>query len=495
MPIPSIIKYKNKIWFQALITISILCGATILSFFIQHIGFSETNIVVIYILSVLIVSRYTNGYTYGILASVIDMFSFNFFFTAPLHTFNVYNKSYMITFAVMLVASILTSMQTSKIIHASEIASQREKQAQILYQITSSLAKATSVSDVATVSAQRLSNLFDCAVSCITTNEEEQQNKEYSIKSGDRGVTAEILSNDQLQSAMKDKFILPIADQQFQYGLICLPKSSIPEDSGQAKLLSSISTQIFIAMERERLADEKESAKNEAEREKFKSNLLRAISHDLRTPLSGITGAAEVLLYSLKEDYNRKLVQGIYEDSNWLTQMVENILSLTKIQESTLALNKQVEAVEEIVGAAVKHISKYAHNHQITVIMPDQIILVPMNGKLIVQVLINLMDNAIKHTKQSDEIKVEVSTTRDNVWFNVTDRGTGIKTADLTKIFDLLFMSEGTRADSKRGNGLGLAICKAIVNAHGGRVFAENNIDGGATIRFCLPLEEKKKIG
>jgi len=495
MSIPTVTKYKNKIWFQALITVVILCGATILSILIQKIGFSETNIVVIYILSVLIVSRYTKGYAYGIIASVIDMFAFNFFFTEPLHTFNVYNKSYMITFAVMLAASILTSMQTSKIIHTSAIARQRDKQSQILYQVTSSLAKATSVSDVATVSAQCLSNLLDCGVSCITTDEEEHQNKKYSIKSGDRGVTVEILSDEQLQSAVKDKFIFPIADQRFQYGLICVPKNSIPEESGERKLLSSISTQIFIAMERERLADEKELAKNEAEREKFKSNLLRAISHDLRTPLSGITGAAEVLLYSLKDEESHKLVQGIYEDSNWLTQMVENILSLTKIQESTLALNKQIEAVEEIVGAAVKHISKYANNHQITVIMPDQLILIPMNGKLIVQVLINLMDNAIKHTKESDEIKVEVSTSRDNVWFNVTDRGTGIKAADLTKIFDLLFVSEGTRADSKRGNGLGLAICKAIVNAHGGRIFAENNIDGGATIRFCLPLEGKKTIG
>lgn len=495
MSIPSIIKYKNKIWFQALITISILCGATILCILIRKIEFSETTIFAIYILSVLLVSRYTNGYAYGMIASVIDMFAFHFFFTEPLHIFSAYNKNDMITLASMLIASIVTSMQTSKVIHTSSIAGQHEKQSQILYQVTSSLAKATSVADVATVSARCLSNLLDCEVSCITTNEEGHQNKRYRVKSGDGGVTVEILSSEQLQSAIDGKFIFPVADQRFQYGLICVPKNNIPEESSERKLLSSISTQIFIAMERERLADEKKLAKDEAEREKFKSSLLRAISHDLRTPLSGISGAAEVLLYSLKKDENRKLVQGIYEDSIWLTQMVENILSLTKVQESTLALDKQIEAVEEIVGAAVKQISKYANNHPITVIMPDQLILAPMNGKLIVQVLINLMDNAIKHTKESDEIKVEIGISSDDVWFSVADHGTGIKTADLPKIFDLLFVSEGTRADSKRGHGLGLAICKAIVNAHGGKIFAENNIDGGATIRFCLPLEGKKKIG
>ncbi len=495
MYIPKINRFLNKIWFQILITFLILCGATMLSLLIRDIGFSEINIVVIYILSVLIVARFTKGYVYGIVASIIDMCSFNFFFTAPFHTLNVYNKNYLITFAVMLSASILTSTQTSKIIHSSAIASRREKQSQILYQITSSLAKATSVSDVATVSTQCLSNLLDCDVSCITTDEEDEQIKEYSIKRGERGVSVLTLLNDQMQLAVQDKFILPIADQSHQYGLICLPEYCIPEESEQRKLLTSISTQIFIAMERERLANEKEAAKDEAEREKFKSNLLRAISHDLRTPLSGITGASEVLLYSLKEEDSLKLVQGIYDDSNWLTQMVENILSLTKIQESTLLLNKQVEAVEEIVGAAVKHISKHANNHQITVKIPDNVLLVPMDGKLIVQVLINLMDNAIKHTKESDEIKVEVSASRDNVWFNVIDHGTGIRAADLPKIFDMLFVSDGSCADSKRGNGLGLAICKAIVNAHGGRIFAENNVDGGATIRFCLPLEGRKKIG
>jgi two-component system, OmpR family, sensor histidine kinase KdpD len=486
---------QNKFWFQILITLLIQLGATMLSMLIRNIGFSEINIVVIYILSVLVVSRFTKGYFYGIMASIIGMFCFNFFFTEPLHTFLVYNRSYIMTFGVMLTASILTSTLTSKIMRSSYITSQREKQFQILYQITSSLAKASSISDVATVSVQCLSNLLDCDVSCITTDANGNINHEYSIQKGSRGVTSQLLTKEQAELTISDQFILPIADQRYQYGLICLPKCRVPNESEQSKLLSSVSTQIFTAMERERLATEKEKAKNEAEREKFKSNLLRAISHDIRTPLSGIRGASELLLSSLTDEDSVQLVQGIYDGSVWLTQMVENILSLTKIQEGTLLANKKMEAAEEIIGVALKYSSRYASQYHITAKIPDKVIFVPMDGKLISQVLINLIENAVKHSQESNEIKIEVTTGKHSVWFSVADHGTGINPEDLPKIFDMFYVANEARVDSKRGNGLGLAICKAIVNAHGGRIVAENNTSGGATIRFSLPLEGGKGFG
>ena len=485
----------GKMWFQLLITFIIIFSATGLSMCIRYIGFSETNIVVILILSVLIVSNLTKGYVYGVIASIIGMFSFNFFFTEPFHTLNVNNKSYIITFSVMLTASILTSTLTSKIMRSSSIANYREKQSQMLYHITSSLAKTSSVSDVATVSVQCLSNLLDCDVTCITTNEEGSLIKQYSIKKGERGVTIIELLSDQIPSLIQNKFILPIADQRYQFGMICLPECCVTADSEQSKLLSSISTQIIIAMEREHLANEKEIAKNEAKREKFKSNLLRAISHDIRTPLSGITGAAEVLLYNFKNEDDIKLVQGIYDDSLWLTQMVENILNLTKIQEGIFLINKQMEAVEEIVGAAVKHSRKFIGEHRIFVEIPNTVVLVPMDGKLIVQVFINLLENAVKHSSDSDEIKIGVTVSKDYVWFTVTDHGTGIKPDDLQRVFDLFYVADDLHVDARRGNGLGLTICKEIVNAHGGTIKAENNKNGGASIRFSLPLEGGNKLG
>ncbi|MHB8962210.1 MAG: ATP-binding protein [Saccharofermentanales bacterium] len=487
--------FARGTWIQILITFAVSIGATILAMLIRYLGFSETNIVVLFILSVLVVANLTKGYIYGIIASVIGMFSFNFFFTEPIHTFNVNNKSYVITFAVMLVASILTSTLTSKIVRASAVAGQREKQSHILYQIGSSLAKTASISDVATVSVQCFSNLLDCDAICITTKEDHHAVKEYSIIKGDRSVTVKALSDEQMQQTMKGRYVLAIADQRYQFGLICLPEECRSADMEQNKLLSSIITQISIAMERECLATEKETAKSEAKREKYKSDLLRSISHDIRTPLSGITGAAEVLLYNMEDEDSLRLIQGIYDDSIWLNQMVENILNLTKIQEGTLRVNKQMEVVEEIVGAAVRHSMKFTGTHRITVDIPDPVILVPMDAKLIVQVFINLVENAVKHSSDSDEIRISVTVSDRYVWFSVMDHGTGIKPADLPKVFDLFFVSEDSHTDSRRGNGLGLTICKAIVNAHGGTIIAENNINGGATVRFSLPLEGRDPNG
>lgn len=478
---------------QIAVTLLVLAGATLLSMLFKNTGFSGTNIVVIYILSVLIISRMTVGYIYGIIASVLGMFCFNFFFTEPYHTFNVYNENYLLTFVVMLIASILISTLTSKIMHSQNAAKQREKQSNILFQITSSLAKAGSISDVATVSVRSLSNLLDCDVSCITTDREQQLYEEYSIKKGDRMVDTRKLAAAEVESETAGRFVLPIADGRYQYGLICLPGARISEGSEEEKLISSISVQIFVAMERERLAEEREKAKNDAEREKFKSSLLRSISHDLRTPLAGITGVTEMLLYSLKDENNIKLVQGIYDDSCWLTQMVENILSLTKIQEGKLTVHKQLEAVEEIIGEAVSHASKYTDGRSIEIEIPDNVVFVPMDGKLIEQVLINLINNAVKHTSPSDEINIVVKQAKDKIWFSVIDNGTGMNPRDLSKVFDLFYTEESPRADSKRGIGLGLSICKAIVSAHGGQIIAENNKDGGATIRFYLPCEGGKK--
>ncbi|MHB1483618.1 MAG: ATP-binding protein [Saccharofermentanales bacterium] len=488
-------KNYRQILFQSAMTILISASATGISMLARSIGFSETNIVVIFILSVLIVANVTKGYFYGISASIIGMFSFNFFFTEPIHTFNVNNKNYIITFSVMLAASILTSTLTSKIVKSSAIAGKREKQSQILYQISSSLAKTSSIHDVAIVSVQTISNLLDCDVSFVSFDESNKITKEYSIKKNDRQVIVNEISEKQLMLSKNGKFILNIADNKNKFGVIFIPDGCITGDDEQKKLLDSIATQIYIAIERERLANEKEAAKNEAKQEKYKSNLLRSISHDIRTPLSGITGAAEVLMFSLKDDDRIKLVQGIYDDSLWLNRMVENILNLTKIQEDNFHVNKQMEAVEEIVGAVVKHSAKFSGSHRISVEIPDQVLFVPMDATLIVQVFINLIENAVKYSPESSEIKISVTPAREYVWFSVTDHGKGIKSEDLPKVFDLFFVSEDSLVDSKRGNGLGLTICKAIVTAHGGKIFAENNINGGLTVRFSLPLEGGDKFG
>lgn len=471
---------------QTLILVLLTLSATLLSFLIKQLGFNEVNIVIVYILSVLLASRYTRGFIYGIFTSFIATLSFNFFFTEPVYTFTVYDKSYVFTFIIMLLASLFTSTLTSNLINAKERANAQEKQAQTLYRITSSLAKTRGIKDVIAVSMKCLSSLFEGEVTCILTDENKTKLETIKLLESDGDFTFGELEQDQLDAFITSYYSTPIKIQNNCVCIFCLQNglSNISQESRY--LLESIYMQINIAMEREYLAKEKETAKIETLQERFKNNLLRAISHDLRTPLAVITGASEMLLHSLDKPENINVAKEIHEDSIWLTRMVENILSLTRIQEGRLNLFTQLEAVEEIIAESIRRVQKYTPTHKISVAIPDDVIFIHMDSKLIVQVLINLLDNAVKHTSPEGNINVNVTLDSEKVWFEVSDNGTGIDENDLNNLFDIFYLPDNQRTDAKRGIGLGLAICKAIVNMHGGEIYAENKVTGGATFRFFL---------
>ena len=474
---------------QVLIVIIVLTGATLLAITIQEMNFPAINAVVIYVLSILLVARFTRGYFYGVMASVIGIMLYNFFFTYPYYTLNVYHKSDIITIMVMLSASILTSTLTSKLLRSSKLAEEREAQTNMLFQITSAIAKASSVSDVAAVSVQCLSNLLNSDIMCILTENTEGNMMLYQAHAGDRHIQTREIEQALIDEFTAGKKVVPIGDQSTQYGVLCLPVRTASVLQFQDGLVPAIVMQIFIAMERERFSEEKKQVKIEMEHEKFRANLLRAISHDLRTPLTGISGTAEFLMYNLEKEEDRNQAAGIFEEANWLSQMVENILSLTKIEEGRLSIRKQMEAIEEIIGEAVKHAVKIAGSRNITTDIPGEVLFVPMDGKLILQVLINLIDNAIKHTEPDGSILIRVRQENGRAWFYVSDNGTGIRQSDFQYLFDPFFASPSANNTGRAGVGLGLSIARAIVQAHGGRIFAENNESGGAVFRFYLPIE------
>lgn len=231
--------------------------------------------------------------------------------------------------------------------------------------------------------------------------------------------------------------------------------------------------------------------RKQVEQEQYRANLLRSISHDLRTPLMGIMGTSEMIMdMSEDQDPRKALAKDIYQDADWLHELVENVLGLTRLQDGRVSINQNVEALEEILGSAVSHIEKSHPEHEINIQLPDEYIEVMADARLLAQVFINLLDNAVKHTPAHGEIKVTARLIPEHqVEILVADTGEGITEKDLPHIFELFYTSVEKEADAKHGIGLGLAVSKLVVEAHHGKLTAENRTDGtGAVFRVTLPV-------
>ncbi len=433
-------------------------------------------------LAVLLCARFTTGFVYGLAVSVIATAAFNFFFTAPYHSLQVYDPDYLVTFAVMTTVSLLTSALTSRVKKSVLEIALREKETQALYVLTNRLSETESTEEIARVTVESIRDVFQTRAELIWFD--------------DSGISETALTQ-RLEDTDGDcltdgeNCIWPINGRESRLGLLRIPAEAGQQlGKNQKKLLWSMLECAALAVDQFRAAQERLRYREESEHERYRGNLLRAISHDLRTPLSGIMGTSEMIRDMSREDDPRHaLAQGIWDDADWLRSLVENILNLTRLEDGRLVLQKQPEAVEEIIANALEHIAKRAPEREIGVDIPEDLLLVPMDARLIVQVLVNLLDNAIKHTAPEREIRIAVQRDGTDAVFCVADRGDGISPEDLPYIFRTFYTSRHNRADAKRGIGLGLAICDAIVKAHGGTIRAENRTDGGALFRFTLPME------
>jgi len=230
-----------------------------------------------------------------------------------------------------------------------------------------------------------------------------------------------------------------------------------------------------------------------AEMEKMRANLLRSVSHDLRTPLTSIIGASSVLMENeeMTDDERRELVREISKDAKWLVRVTENILSVTKFAGSGVALKKEYEVVEEVVSGAIVKFRKNHGDMRVVVKKPEEILLAPMDATLMEQVIINLFDNVCEHGKNASEIEVEIQQADENVRITVSDNGAGIPQNKLAHLFDgQTSASESAVSDNRRNMGIGLSVCRSIIRAHGGEIYAYNNAKGGASISFMLPASE-----
>lgn len=230
-----------------------------------------------------------------------------------------------------------------------------------------------------------------------------------------------------------------------------------------------------------------------AEQEELRSTLLRSISHDLRTPLTTISGNASILLFNssaLDETKKTELYTSIYNDSLWLNSLVENLLSITRIEEGKMSLNLQAELLTEVIDEALKHISVKTHQHTISVKVNDELLMAAMDLRLILQVIINIVENAIKYTPPGTEVVITAKRSNHKVVVEISDNGNGIPDDKKSLVFDMFFSEGNSFGDNRRGLGLGLALCKAILTAHGETIYIRDNVPKGTVFEFTLNAVE-----
>ena len=348
--------------------LAVVGGATLLGLLFVTSGFPETNIVVIYIFAVLLVARCTKGYFYGILSSVMSLLCFNYFFTAPYHTLAVNDPSYMITCCVMLITALITSALTTKEKLMTMEATRKGVESQTLYMLSSKLSDAADIEAVLKIAVESMSRLLQANVGCVYVGEQaepiyiqqletEQLHRRITdvdeIRRKFTNLRTEYLENEESRS-------FPVNGQNGLLAVIVIDRK-VSEDQlfANKKLIHSMIENIALALERIEVTIERVRDRQRMERERERANLLRAISHDLRTPLSGIMGSAEMLMdMTEKEDKRQTLLKGIYQDADWLKSLVENILSLTRLQDGKILVHKEMEALEEVIACAVAHIEK-----------------------------------------------------------------------------------------------------------------------------------------
>ena len=488
---------KSDIFHDISLTVLILTASTSLGVLFRMLDFHETNVVVVFIFSVLLISRMTRGYAYGICSSVISLLLFNWFFTKPYYTLKVNDMTYFITFAIMTFTSIMTSALTTKEKQAAAEAYEREYESNALYQMTNRLTDAEDAAEIADITVKTSSDVLNCNTACICFDENGVPEKTLIQHKSDgtlvrrEPTAAEEPGRNGAADTSDSDCQYPIYGKSMVLAVLLVPRDTCSTMSAsQTRMLHSIIESAALALERLRSLQAQAKSREEATQERYRSNLLRAISHDIRTPLSGIMGTSEMLMDKLKEENSDYiLAQDIYQDAEWLHNLVENILNLTKLRDGKLVLDKKPEAIEEVIGAALMVMEKRIPDRVIDVDIPDEVIMVPMDAKLISQVLVNLLDNASKHTPKDREILISVYTDDEKASIAVADRGTGISEQDLPQLFQMFYTTRSKDSDSRHGVGLGLAICQSIVEAHKGTINAQNRSGGGAVFTFTLPLE------
>lgn len=493
----SIYKNRGYLWALAISIVTSFVAGLLVQIF------ELSNVIMLYLLGVMIISnRYGKGP--GILASILSVSAFDFFFVPPKLSFTVADTQYLLTFAIMLTVALVISNLTSSLKRQAVVANYRERRSHALYELGKELATAMTIERIIEVSNHYLIGLFEAKVAILLPDVNNQ-------------ISRVNISND-FVPASQQLIDIDIGIAQWTYdhqeqaglGTDTLPSSKVlyvplkapmrtrgvlaiaPENQNdifapeQRQLLDTFASQIGLSIERNHYVEVARDALISMESERLRNSLLSAISHDLRTPLTSLIGIADSLKLKAKADEAiLPLVNDLYDQSHRMQSLVLNLLDMARLQSGNIQLNSQWQLLEEVVGSSIRAMRLSLKNHHIHVELPMETPLLKFDAVLIERVFCNLIDNAIKYSNPNTNIYISAEIKMEEIWISVSDEGVGLPEGMEVKVFEKFI--RGDKESSTPGMGLGLSICQAIIQAHQGKIWAESRSPHGTTFTFSLP--------
>lgn len=494
-------------------TLGILALTTILGLIFYDLGYGEANIITMYILGVLVTSVITSGKFYGILISVLSVLIFNFMFTEPRFTLQVYDPTYPVTFLVMFIASIISSKLATRVkLEAQNSASMAYRTA-VLLETSQKLQMSKSEEEILKETVYQIRKLLDRTIILYKKSSSEflepfifkkdieiNSNLDKYLTEEEHAVAEWVFKNKKHAGATTNTLpgakclYISIRNYEKSFAVIAIPieKNEILNPF-EKNLLIAVLGESALALEKDEINQKNNEIKIKAEQEKLRANLLRAISHDLRTPLTSISGSAGILMKDsnrLSYEKRKELYADIYDDSIWLIDLIENLLSITRIENGSMNIKTEPELIDEVIKEALLHVNRKKSEYNIETLIEDDLLMAKMDSRLIIQVIINIVNNAIKYTPVGSNIKISAMRKKSTITVEISDSGEGIEDSVKDKLFDMFFTINDKHGDGRRGLGLGLALCKSIINAHGGEIYVRNNVPRGSIFGFSLQSEE-----
>jgi two-component system sensor histidine kinase KdpD len=437
------------------------------------------------------------------MASVLSVAAFDFFFVPPSLTFAVSDTEYLITFAVMLGSALLVSTLAVRLSEQAEEARTRERRTAALYALTRDLADGSSGAGLHEAAVGRARETFDCDAALLLPDDHGRVRPRTALRSTpeldghELGVAQWAFDHAQPAGAgtatlpSARGLYWPLVTPQGTVGVLALvaPADRPVARAGQRRLLETFAHQVALALERAELAVDSERSRMVAEGERLRNALLSSVSHDLRTPLATITGATSTLLEEgarLSEPVRQELLQAVAGEAQRMNRLVANLLEMTRLEAQGVQVRKDWHSIEEVVGTALGRVEDQLAGREVRLEIPPDLPLVPFDAISIEQVLLNLLENAIKYSPPDAPIGIRAETHPGEAVIEVLDRGRGIAPGEEARVFEKFYRAKADRDPG--GIGLGLAICHAIVTAHGGTISARAREGGGAVLRFTLPI-------